>query len=334
MAWIRQGLVLRLGTDVFALMLLAVHGPSDCGGTAAVVSTIHDQLEIQTAPQRVRAQISAQREGEGLQADVTLHVDGREDRRVLHGESCEAIVEAAALVAVSLLESTPEPVLEPSPSPPTNEPEADVVVESEPQVEQPIDEQRDVVEEREEREVQVAFGPRTPARFGFGGSGGASLGAVPSISGVFGLHGAVAWRRALLSIGGSLQQSSVVSGAIPASIRLVAGHAVGCFVMDRRVGAGACAAADVGRMRGVLTGARQGARAAPWVALGAGVRGHWRPTPRWSVHLRAFVLAAAVRPRFDYGVSDGEQHVVHEPRLLSGRLMFGVTFFLQPLATR
>lgn len=158
--------------------------------------------------------------------------------------------------------------------------------------------------------------------------GGAEVGALPGVTGVVGLAGALLWRRARLELHGNYlapRTAARTEGSLRAFV--AAAGVQGCGRPGRgRLEVPLCGGLELGAMRGEPVGvpAPQG-RTGLWLAgvatVGLAVRLH----PRWSLWTAVQAVVRVAWPRFELR-DPGPPVRLFEPAPVSGRLVAGVEF--------
>ena len=160
--------------------------------------------------------------------------------------------------------------------------------------------------------------------------GGAELGALPGVTGVVGLAGALLWRRARLELHGNYLAPRTEVRSEGSLRAFMAGAGVhGCARPGRgRLEVPLCGGLELGAMRGEPRGvvAPQG-RTGLWLAGAATVGLAVHLHPRWSLWAAVQAVVRIAWPRFELR-DPGPIVRLFEPAPVSGRLVAGVEFRL------
>lgn len=300
--------------------------PDDCPSEAAFVEMVEAEARVQAEaddPPVLEASVAVEALG-GDRWSLTLQMRrGDElDVREMEGESCEAVVEAAALV-VSLrvvewirstppaTESTPEPALEPPPPLPMTaprEPDRTPAPAPEPEPERPGE----------------------PIDLGgwLGIHGGLALGVGPGVGGAVAIDGGLIGRWWRAGLGFQAMPRRLIDhpndGTVRGRFDLVVGEAVGCGVPA----AGPVEFPLCGRVAfGGLRGAGEGNVDQPepawrrWVGLGGSAGAAWRVTERLAPALSVEALAPLQSRAFSVG---GVPGILHETGAFALRAWLGL----------
>lgn len=318
--------------------------PPGCPGREALIAGIERRRGRPLAPGAVRVDATV-RAGPGRRffLIIGLGVGGREERRSVSGESCAALVDAAALLVALAIDEEAARVpagggeVASEASEVVGEVASDAVAS---EAGDGVASEAAGTEEVGEGEV-LRPGPigevssesagtpvRARARVGgvVRGLGGLEVGALPGVSGAVSLGFGVLWRRVRLELVPTfVAPRSGTAAGVELRAWLATFAALGCG----RFGRGAvelpvCGGLEVGWMRAVVRGA-DGERVVPggWVAgvLGAGVV--WRVRPRLGLMMAVQGVLALRRP--GYQLRDpGPAIEVFEPSAVSLRVLAGI----------
>jgi hypothetical protein len=254
------------------------------------------------------------RERPGGRWIVLLDLDG-EDVREIEGESCDAVVDAAALiVSLRLVEAARGDVVPPADDPTPEGASDDPREGAEPGTREGARTRTEAVSrEPVSREAATREGSRDDARpNAIGGflavAAGPALGVLPRVGAGVSLEGGVQgrWWRA----GASLRAFPVRTAPHPtlADVRgrfdLVVAGVLGCGVpVVRRVSFPLCARVDVGGLRAVGEGDVTDPRPrwSPWVGLAASAGVSWRVVRQVAPFVAIEGVASLYRPSFSVG---------------------------------
>lgn len=309
---------------------LSWSAPQGCPDRAALVAGITRRRGRALAPGQVQVEARITAVGPHQhRLEIDLTAGARHESRTVTADTCAALVDAAALLVVLVVDgpAPPEPAPDEATTPATDdapqvEPEADAARPAAAAVPPATQ----VVQEPSQRESAA---PRSPVnRWRPGGllrvHGGPEVGALPGPTGAVGLGVGLLWRHFRLELQGTYLARRTTEGA-PAEVRafLGAGSMLGCA----RLGQGAlefspCVGLEPGVMRGVAvdTGA---ARSGRWLAVVVSAGAAWRVRPRVALWGALMGVAAVHRPSFQRG-APGQVVVLFEPPVASIRLVFGV----------
>lgn len=305
--------------------------PADCPSEAAFVEMVEAEARVQAEaddPPVLSASVEVEERGhDRWTLTLELRRGDELDVRTMNGESCEAVVEAAALI-VSLrvvewtqsrppaTDSDPEPDLEPPPPLPMTAAPA-----PEPQP-QPAPSQP----EPAAHAVPVELGGW------IGVHGGLALGVGPGLGGAVAVEGGLTgrWWRAGLDI--QAMPRRLTDHPNDESVRgrfdLLVGEALGCGVPS----AGPVEFPLCGRIAfGGLRGAGQGNVAEPepawrpWVGLGGSAGASWRVTEHLAPTLTLEGLAPLQSRAFSVG---GVPGILHETGAFALRAWLGLEIHL------
>lgn len=305
--------------------------PEGCPDRATLVAGITRRRGRPLAPGQVqvRARISAVGAHQH-RLEIDLEAGARRESRTVTADTCAALVDAAALLVVLVVDGPASP--SPEHSPEATDPATEDAPQVEPEAVQPgpapaaVPTPTQVAQEPSNRESAA---PRSPVnRWRPGGllrvQGGPEVGALPGPTGVMGLGVGLLWRHFRLEIQGTYLARRTTEGAL-SEVRAFLGAAsmLGCA----RLGQGSlefspCVGLEPGVMRGVAvdTGA---ARSGRWLAVVVSAGAAWRVRRRLALWGALMGVAAVHRPSFQRG-EPGQVDVLFEPPVASIRLVFGV----------
>ena len=256
-------------------------------------------------------------------------VDEPTDERRLEADTCDAVVEAAALVvSMRIVELAPQsgperepqlvPELTPDPSGPRREPErrstrddrTALPREAQDEAPPPLLEDPEIGS-RASAERREAPQPRDLGGW-LGAQGGLALGVLPGVGGAVGLEGGLEgdhWRAGVAIHGAPVRRAEHPQAhAVRGRFDLVAAEVIGCGVPSvKRVGFPLCGRFSAGGIRGVGAGdvALPTPRWVDWLGLGGSVGVSWRITRNVAPVFAAEALASLRRPSFSVGSRPG-----------------------------
>lgn len=286
-------------------------------------------------------EVHARVEGDRIVGTAVLSVGDRVYERELEAESCDALLDAVALLVVAsaappsddatlVPEPEPEPATLPGPEPATQlEPEPELASELGPTGEDPARDQEQAQEPRPEAPERDRGPPRLRPFAGV--AVGGALGGVPQGTGLVRLHVAIERRWLRLALAGAywIRRRTTADEDADRIVELGTASVLGCALFGARARAGPCLVTELGGMRADLPGSSIAQpRTNLWLSVRAGARVGLRLTPRVNLLAMADLGFAVVKPSFTVAVSDGPAFVVHEPGLLSARLFAGVELAL------
>ncbi len=284
--------------------------PNGCPSREAFIARVSDP-SAETRPFSVAVNIERVAEAT-WRAELAITRDGsEEERRVVEGESCQAVADAAALI-VELrtrrrAEATPEAVvIKPPPPLPETAPQPAAVVTEEPP-------------ERSPATTSTRFEPslddepqrkRTPRGAWLALSGGVAAGVLPGVGGAAAVEGGVdghAWR---VGVAARLVPARIERGVatdIDGGFTLATAGAIGCYVP--RVGAWAfptCGRVDVGTLRGEGRNATQPRVVWPlWAGVSVAGSARWDASERIAPFVALEGVAALLVPSYAVGSVGG-----------------------------
>lgn len=264
--------------------------------------------------------------------EIDLEAGARHESRTLSADTCAALVDAAALLVVLVVDGPAAP----DPSARASERASDDAARGEPEPAQagPAPAATDpamplrtpVTGEPSPAAPADTRRPAAPRRTGgfLRVHGGAEVGALPGPTGGVAIGGGLLWRHFRLEVQATFLAPRTTRGA-QSEVRAFLGAASmhGCA----RLGQGAlefspCIGLEPGVLRGVAedTGA---ARPGRWFAVVVAAGAAWRVRPRVAVWGSLMGVTAVQRPSFQLG-DPGPVVVLFEPPVASIRLFFGV----------
>jgi hypothetical protein len=326
---LRDVLGVVLGWVVATGLPVEWDAPEGCASAGEFVARVVAQAEAVEGAEFSVAVRVRQRPDQRWALVLDLEGGGGVDHREIEGETCEAVVDAAALiVALRLVEAaergdlvppvapaeppqtTPESAtIEPTPAPPktSTTPAAAIADES----------------------------SRRPARpSGWIAIGaGAALGVLPSVGAGVSADGGVQGRfwRVGVSVRGF--PARVVDHPTASGVRgrfdLVEAGVLGCGMPTvRRVAFPLCARVDAGALRGIGNGAVATPRPrwSPWIGVAASATVAWRIVRQVAPFVSAEGVVGALRPAYSVG---GEQEPLFQAGRAGFRAWVGVEFHVQ-----
>ena len=294
-----------------ALVLLGLpvqwDAPQGCASAEAFERRVLEQTDAEIDDASVIAVAVTVRERPGGRWIVLLDLEG-EDVREIEGESCEAVVDAAALiVSLRLVEAARGDVVPPAEVEGVPSSEGSRAGGERTRMEPPREEPavaRDPVTRQRPRDD-----PRAPAIAGFlAVAAGPALGVLPRVGAGVTLDGGLQgrWWRA----GASVRAFPVRTTPHPSvadvdgRFDLVVAGVLGCGVPAvRRVSFPLCARVDVGGLRAIGEGdvTAPSARWSPWVGVSASAGVAWRVVRRVAPFVAVEGVASLYRPSFSVG---------------------------------
>lgn len=292
--------------------------PPECPAPAELRASVVQLLGGERTRERVRAEATVVREGEGYAAQLVLAVGEQRSERRLQASGCAALADAVAVVVavtvdpVQLLDEdrehveVAEPIAEPIAAPvvaPIDVPEIPSVPVSAP--------------------TQArARAPGVHVRVFSGPDFGATPKITGAIGGAIGLRGR--WWRA--EIDGSFAFARTTSlpsdEDVTAKISRWSIGARGCGVPTRgRLEVPLCAGVEVGQLVGAGTGQTmaRATRARPWIAAVGGPALAIAVVPRLAIVVGADLVVPLWRARFEIGTQR-----IHRPQPIGVRGLVGV----------
>ena len=273
--------------------------PEGCASEDAFVGRVLEQADV-PEPAALSIAVSVRRlPDDRWRLALAIESDAGIDRREVEGESCDAVVEAAALiVSLRLVEAAQrvdvvppsEPPAEPAPAQPEPAKPEPIAVAPTPEI--------------------VAPPPRRALPSGWlAASAGPALGILPNVGAGVSLEGGV--QGELWRVGASARAFPVRRASHPAlsgvdgRFDLVQGGVLGCGMPAfRRVVFPLCGRVDAGAMRGVgegggVTSPRP--KWSPWLGLAGSAAVAWRVTRVIAPFVAAEGVVSLLRPSFSVG---------------------------------
>ncbi|MCR9159272.1 MAG: hypothetical protein ACE37F_08860 [Nannocystaceae bacterium] len=310
--------------------------PDTCPSRDTFLEMVEAQARVQAesdTPAVLRASVAVEERGRGRWAlTLQLRRGDELDVRTMDGESCEAVVDAAAvIVSLRLVEWTrsppppfaaaPQPVLEPPPRLPmlvVPEPEPGLEPEPEPEPEPSSSGLRDTA----------------PAMRGgwLGVYTGLALGIAPGLGGAVSLDGGLSgrwWRAGLAAEATPRRLTQHPNDArVRGRFDLVVGKALGCGVPRAGpVEFSLCGRVGVGGLRAVGAGnvAQPEPAWRPWFGLGGSASASWSITERLAPTVMVEGLAPLQSRTFSVGRVPG---ILHETGAFALRAWVGLEIHL------
>lgn len=337
LAWI-------LGVPLVVAGAVQWQAPAGCPEAAAVERRVEDLLGRTPGEDELRA-VGVVHAGPPWRLELETTIGGHRQRRSLRGDDCRAVAEAAALIlAVSV-----DPIGVDANAGPRDEPELDPLVPPGPVLERelpPAPSASASIDEAEELGADAPPGPspraRARGRLRIRVGGGGELGAIPGGTG--GARGGLELEgdRALLRLEGSYwidrlaalsddrlaalsDDSSTPRGALVGlgTVAVKGGVRLG----GTRVSVPLVVGLEAGGLRTSGVGLVDARRfTLPWAAgvIGTGVR--WSITPRVALWAAFESMVPLVRLRVRVGRADGGSTLLHEPAVVGGRALVGLSF--------
>jgi hypothetical protein len=320
--------------------------PGGCPGEAAFVQAVESEVDLAAEGDlpvlMARITIVELDDGRWRLTMVLASEDGS-DERIFEDDSCEAVVETAAVVVslrvIELVRTpaiVPDPSAMPSPEPPREEPTAPARVEPVPR--EPANSEASSLSEA--KEPPAAFPePKQDLRAGtpVGGwlavQGGVALGVAPGVGGAVGLEGGITggrWRVGVALHGTPLRRRDhPQDGAVRGRFDLVTAQVLGCGVPSAGpVLFPLCGRLAAGAIHGVGEGAidRPEPGWSPWIGLGTTAGAAWRATRWLAPFVSAEFLATLRGASFSVGSVPG---TLHETGPVAFRAWAGLEFHLK-----
>ena len=310
--------------------------PDECPDGAEVLDRAAGQLDDSEPPDQVLAVhgvVEQVEEAWTLRLAVGSPEElerGGGDRRVIEGESCEALTDAAALVIALRWIGGAEPAAEVGAE---AEAEADELVADAPADEETPPESEPIPERREPPprvEPVLRERPAPTLALMLGVRGGLALGVLPGLGGAAGLDAGLQGRAWRVAVAGRVVPvrfadhpgDAMVSGRFD----LATGGALGCGIPSvRRLAFPLCAGLEVGGLRGVGRGqvTRPQPRWSVWAGATASVSAAWRALRWLSPMLAAEGVLGLTRPGFTVGTVSG---TLYEAQRVGLRVWAGLEF--------
>lgn len=281
--------------------------PPGCASAESFVDRVLAQADV-PEPSALSIAVSVRRlPGDRWRLALALEGEAGIDRREIEGESCEAVVDAAALiVSLRLVEAAQQRDVVPPAAPVEPSPTEPAAAEPPPSsAGSPAAEPKIAVAPRPE----IAFARRRTAPHGWlAASAGPALGILPGVGAGVSLDGGV--QGELWRVGASVRALPVRRVTHPdrdeieGRFDLVHGGVLGCGMPSvRRVAFPICARLDAGAIRGVGEGegVSPNPRWSPWVGVAGSAAIAWRVTRFVAPFVGAEGVVGLVRPPFTVG---------------------------------
>jgi hypothetical protein len=326
------------------LMEVEWDAPGGCPGEAAFVQAVESEVDLAAEEgdlAMLTARITIVELDDGRwRLTMVLASEDRSDDRTFEDDSCEAVVETAAVVvSLRVIELVRTPAVVPEPTaisssepPPAEESTGPARVE--PARREPAS---SLFEANEYWDAPPEPGQHIRAGTPVGGwlavQGGLALGVAPGVGGAVGLEGGVTgarWRVGVALHGAPLRRREhPQDGAVRGRFDLVTAQVLGCGVPSAGpVLFPLCGRLAAGAIHGVGEGAieRPEPGWSPWIGLGGTAGAAWRAT-RWLAPFVSAELLATLRgSSFSVGSVPG---TLHETGPVAFRAWAGLEFHLQ-----
>ncbi len=312
-----------LGLFAFALFARPVElewqAPAGCPSGADFLAQISDRSD-EALPLRVTLDVRARADGT-WEAELTMLRNGpTAERRTIEGESCQAVVDAAALITglrkgPAEEASGPETFVEPPPplpkteGPGNDEPWPDVPEEARPAVSSVSPLLRSGDDDPR---------PGVPLGVWLSLSGGVAAGVLPGIGGGAALEGGIdgaAWRVGLAARLFPARTRQSAGASVEGRFALATGGVLGCYVpRSRSWSFPTCARVDVGALRGEGQNTVQSRVVWPlWAGASASASARWKLADRIEPFVTLEGTAALLTPSYAVGS-------LEDPFFRAGRL--------------
>lgn len=281
--------------------------PDGCPSGADFLAQMSDPAD-EALPLRVTLNVRARADGT-WEAELTMLREGSAvEQRSIEGESCQAVVDAAALITElrkNRLEETlaPETFVEPPPplpetdGPGNDEPSPDTPQEAPPAV-------TSVTPVLRLDDDKPRAGNSLGAWLSF--SGGVAAGVLPGVGGSAALEGGIdgaAWRVGLAARLFPARTQQSTGASVEGRFALATGGALGCYVPHLRTWSfPTCARVDVGTLRGEGRNTAQSRVVWPlWAGVSASASAHWQLADRIAPFVTLEGAAALLAPSYAVG---------------------------------
>lgn len=303
------------------------HAPPGCPDVAELLERISEQADgALVANEALVAVGHVEQSADGRWIlELDLFGEGPGTHRVIEGETCEAITNAAAIIlALRRVEAPAESQVLPAPQPQERRPPSNATANIAERPLAPATRDEGLPSPSAMRHESRQPPPRDPIARTIHGwlaaAGGLALGILPGVGGAASVEGGISGRfwRFGLGVRGFPARTNrhPQDPEITGRFDLVSGSIIACGIpLQGRWLLSLCARFEAGAVRGVGEGAVSEPRPrwSPWMGAGATVAMAWWVLPRFAPFVALDGIAGVLRPAFVVGRASGDLFVVRTP---------------------